>query len=149
MYYKQATEVNAIEQLVNPVVGPILAQQRNLQLNRYVMNMPTMAVHNDRVLTEKVLQTIPDHDQRQKLFQATNDPTAFGRLLTAGIAGLVAPLVIGKFSDNSTSSLATALQVLSIPVAAFGGATLYDILMAPKPQFTPSMQRMPFYGPGN
>lgn len=76
-------------------------------------------------LAQRVIRDLPPED-KQRVFMAMNEPSLAGRLITAGLAGIAAPLLLGKMMNPSDMS--SALQILSIPIAALGGATLADYL---------------------
>lgn len=48
-----------------------------------------------------------------------------GQAITAGMAAVLAPLLLSAFDKGKIS---TALKLLSMPIAALGGATLYSLL---------------------
>lgn len=96
------------------------------------------ALQDESLANQAVVQTKSlTETQKSDLLGAINTGSAspLGRLLAAGIAGIAAPVILGYVGGN-TSDLA---KIMSIPIGAYGGMSLYDYIFGPDVIFSPTV----------
>lgn len=77
---------------------------------------------NDLIISDRNLSPT----EKQKAYFEANSPSMLGKAILAGLAAIAAPYILNKILPEGGTS--TALSFLSIPLAAYGGASLYDML---------------------
>jgi len=110
----------------------LVKKRREMSIQHIINSEPASSIERDRELVQRVMDKATlSNEQRQQLFHSTNNNSILGRLLSASIAGIAAPLLVGNFVDNSP--LASTMTYASAPIGALAGLSLYDMLFSESP----------------